>query len=203
VTVTPQALAPELAQSINPPLPFEPVIGTLIPPSTSSSGSSTSATGAPAGPTAQNTPSLARGQSAKSNSSNSVRVSHAHPHPHPSHHATPHGPGITPPVVPIIPDNVAPPLLVAAAAAGRQNNAPAAVAAGVAAGLPAQDAKAGPTAIPIGGPTQLESPNTANLGTYDTGAVGTTMKVITVIQAQRIWSRGHKSHHHGSRRRFR
>jgi uncharacterized repeat protein (TIGR01451 family) len=203
--VTPQAAVVTPSIVIAPPV-FAPVIGTLVQTAPTSSGSSSSSTGAPSGPTAQGaqlTASGGRGQSGRPGTQHGARVSHAHPHPHPAHHATPHAPGPAAPVIPIIPGLVVPPLPVAAAggAAARNNVAPGAAAA-IAGGLPAEQVKSGSSAVPIGSPTPVQSLS-ASLAPNDTGAVGTTMKVITIVQAQRIWSRGQRSHHHGSRRRFR
>ena len=107
----------------------------------------------------------------------------------------------------IIPENALAIHAVAAppGAVGGHDNAAAAAGVQVLGGLPAQPLAARAAAIPFSGsPTpavvDLNAPFAA---TNDTGAVGTTMKVITFIQAQRIWSRGNKAHQHGARRRFR
>ncbi len=89
-------------------------------------------------------------------------------------------------------------------AVGGQHNA-AAAGVGVVGGLPAQPLAARANGVAFSGsPTpvvDLNAPLTAMV--HDTGAVGTTMKVVTFIQAQRIWSRGSRAHQHGARRRFR
>jgi hypothetical protein len=109
------------------------------------------------------------------------------------------------PIIPIIPGMTAPPLAAPAAVAAVAHNAAAAAAgAQVAAALPNQGMNR-PAGIPFSGSsTPLVDPQAGFAAAHDPGAVGTTMKVITLIQAQRVWSRGHqKSHHPGSRRRFR
>jgi uncharacterized repeat protein (TIGR01451 family) len=204
LTVTPLAAA-QLAPATSAPIVFTPIIGTLVTGGASASGSSSN--GAPSGPTAQGgqaTSTLSRTQGGGNQTgARSTRTSHAAPHPHPSHHAAPHASGHAVPVIPIIPALVTPPLPVAAAAAAVHNNAaPGATGAAVAGGLPAQDVKTRHTAIPFGSSSGPQNVN-ATFEPNNTGAVGTTMKVITIIQAQRIWSRGQRSHHHGSRRRFR
>jgi uncharacterized repeat protein (TIGR01451 family) len=200
-------------------LPFAPVIGTLITGSsgvatasvagglasaTTSGSGSRSGSGADNGATGPG--SLARGQARASGSANGTKVS-AHPRPQPrgSSHAAPNPANPEPPLVVILPENAlaihvvaAPPAPVAA-----HNNANAAVGIQARGALPNQ-----PLAARSAAPTQFSSPApvqnlNAAFAVNNTGAVGTTMKVITIIQAQRIWSRNSKSHHHGARRRFR
>ena len=214
VTVTPEP-AVVTSGDVEAGQPFAPIIGTLITGSngtTSASGSgastsssSSSGSGNNSGNSGSN--SLARGQSRSSGSANGTKVSaHAHPHPHPSPHPSPHANGPSPPIVVIIPENALAMHALAAppGGAGVHGNAAGAAGVQVAGGLPAQPLIARATAIPFGNSSlsSVQNLNTA-FAVNDTGAVGTTMKVITFIQAQRIWSRGNKSHHPSSRRRFR
>ena len=219
VTVTPQTTVVPLPRDFGSVPPFAPIIGTLITGSggttsatvsgalTASSTSSGSGSGNNSGDSGDTgAGSLARGQSRSSGSANGTRSVSAHAHPHPLLHPSPHAGGPAPPIIVIIPENALAMHAVTAVPGAAVGHGNAAGAAGVQilGGAPAQALIARTAAIPISSPSPVQDLNAAfTTTTNDTGAVGTTMKVITIVQAQRIWSRGNKSHHPGGRRRFR